>query len=54
MTVLFRRFTILALSSALFALAMTSAVQQSRREADRYEPLISCSPVSASKCLSSL
>jgi hypothetical protein len=54
MSVLLRRLTILALSSVLFALAMTSAVQSSRREANRYEPLISCSAVSGYKCLSSL
>ena len=54
MSVILRRLTILALSSVLFAIAMTSAVESSRREVNRYEPLISCSPVSGYKCLSSL
>jgi hypothetical protein len=54
MPVLLRRLTILALSSVLFAIAMTSAVQHNRPEANRYQPLISCSPVSGYKCLSAL
>lgn len=55
MLVLARRFTILFLGSALFAFGMLSAIDQTRTEASRYQPLAySCSTVSGYKCLTSL
>lgn len=54
MLVLARRFTILFLGSALFAFGMLSAIDQTRTEASRYQPMAYCSTVSGYKCLSSL
>lgn len=54
MSVMLRRFTILALGSALFAMGMVAAVQNTRRVVDHHAPLAMCSPVSAYKCVSSL
>lgn len=54
MSVLARRFTILALGSALFAFAMAGAVEMNRHESNRYQPLAYCSTVSGYKCVSSL
>ena len=54
MSVMARRFTILALGSAIFALAMASAVANNRPALNRYQPLAYCSTVSGFKCVSSL
>lgn len=54
MLVLARRFTILFLGSALFAFGMLTAIDQTRTETNRYQPLAYCSTVSGYKCLSSL
>ncbi len=54
MPVLVRRFTILALGSALFALGLLSAVENNRQTVNRYVPLALCSPVSGFKCIAAL
>ena len=51
MSIMIRRFTILALTSLLFAIGMASAVTNMRPAANRYQPLTICSAVSGYKCL---